>query len=87
MCLQGTGVTTDSNNSNLGMLLQHRTVGPQLQRLSFAYSSCLLCIEGSRAFEQKLAEHLSKLYAMARHSGLSLQHFFSCSQAMTQVCS
>ncbi|KAL0033852.1 hypothetical protein WJX77_007687 [Trebouxia sp. C0004] len=32
----------------------------------------------------KLAEHLSKLYAMARHSGLSLQYFFTSSQAMTQ---
>ncbi|DBA93366.1 TPA: hypothetical protein ACH3X2_003639 [Trebouxia sp. C0005] len=82
--LQGTGFASDSNNSNLAMLLQHRTVGPQLQRLSFAYSSCLLCIEGSRAFEQQLAEHLSKLYAMARHAGLSLQYFFSSSPAMTQ---
>ena len=81
ICLQD----SNTGNSNLATTLQHVTIGPQLQRLSFAYSKCLLCVEGSRAFEHKMADQLSKLYAMARHCGISLQYFFSSDSAMTEV--
>ncbi len=86
MCAVQGSNSAAAQSSNLGALLQHATVGPQLQRLSFAYSSCLLCVEGDSAFEFKMAEQLSKLYAMARHSGVSLQYLFSPTQAMTEVC-
>ena len=86
LCSQGNASTTDASTGDLAHLLQHSSVGPQLQRLSFAFSSCLLCIEGSNTFEYKLAEHLSKVYAMARHSGISLQYTFSSGQSQTEVC-
>lgn len=72
-------------DADLGMLLEGTSVGPQLQRLSFAYSKCLLCIEGSTAFEYKLAEQAGRLYSMGRHCGISLQYFYTSSQLTTQV--
>lgn len=74
-----------ASSSRLGHTLQHVTVGPQLQRLSFAYSKCLLCVEGSQAFETRMSEQLSTLFAVARHAGLGLQYFFARDPAMMQV--
>lgn len=61
-------------------------LGSKLQRLSFAYSKCLLCIEGSSACAAKLAEQAGKLYAIARQCGVSLQYFYTPSQVATEVC-
>lgn len=72
-------------DADLGSLLESCSVGPQLRCLSFAYSKCLLCIEGSSAFESKLAEQAGKLYAIARQCGLSLQYFYTPSQLATEV--
>ena len=74
-----------SGDMDLGPALQSSSVGPQLQQLSFAYSACLLCIEGSTAFELKLAEHISNIHGIARYCGISLQYFYAASQRATQV--
>lgn len=73
-------------DADLDTTLDSISVGPQLRRLSFTYSKCLLCIEGSSSFEYKMAERASKLYAMARQCGISLQYFYTSSQLATQVC-
>lgn len=67
------------------MVLENISVGPQLQRLSFAYSKCLLCIEGSTGFELKLAEQAGRLHSLGRHCGVSLQYFYTSSQLATEV--
>ena len=74
-----------SSGVDLGTALQSSSIGPQLQRLSFAFSVCLLCVEGTSTFELKLAEHISKLYGVARYCGISLQYFYAASQHATQV--
>lgn len=56
-----------------------------LQRISFAYSRCFLCIEGSCGFEHSMADQVSMLYNTARHSNIALQYFFSSGAAATQV--
>lgn len=61
-------------------------IGAQLQRNSFAFSQCLLCIEGSAAFQQKIADQIPALFSTARHSNVALQYFYSLSQASTEVC-
>ena len=75
----------DSSDANLAATLESRSLGPQLQRLSFAFAKCLLCIEGSNAFQHKMAERSSQLYRIARHCGLTLQCFLSTAPSTTQV--
>lgn len=88
LSIQGTAeAPATGSDADLGMLLESTSVGPLLQRLSFAYSKCLLCVEGSTAFEYKLAEQAGRLYSMGRHCGISLQYFYTSTQLATEVCS
>lgn len=61
------------------------TLQAELQRISFAYSRCLLVVEGSCAFEHSMADAVSALYHTARHSNVALQYFYTTSAAATQV--
>lgn len=68
----------------LAVLLRER-VGPQLGALGMAYSRCVLCFEGSAAFELALLSCVEELVALGRRAGIALALLTSTSEAQTQV--
>ena len=68
----------------LAVLLRER-VGPQLGALGMAYSRCVLCFEGSAAFELALLSCVEELVALGRRAGVALALLTSTSKAQTEV--
>ena len=56
-----------------------------LQQLSWAYSCCMLCVEGPHAATVKLGAMLPRLHAAAAQLGMRLQCFLSQHATFTQV--
>ena len=68
----------------LAALLGER-VANQLGGLSLAYSRCVLCFEGSAAFELALLSCMEELVALGRRASIALALLTSTSEAQTQV--
>ena len=82
---QAGAVPPEGNEASGDPVRNKQSIAAQLQRVSFAFSRCLLVVEGSPGSEQKLADQVAALFRTARHCSIALQYFYSPSQAATEA--
>lgn len=60
-------------------------MGTQLATMGLAYSRCILCFEGSKAFELAILACIDVVAVLGKESGLRQSIITTCSPAETEV--